>query len=276
MGEPSQWLPDDWNGTLKGIPLWWLFVAGDGLMPTPEQREALTAAHQRLTRFRGERLRPEAIVFVRAVVRDALYAAPQPVTKHWVAYSLTVISGLVRSCDVAGMPLDRGRVFSERTRQRFLHVACAGMVSMAQAGYRSRLDVITEALQNTSADTSLSRPTITAQDVLIPYTDREESGLVAWAAGTRPASRRQRVRALLALGAGCGARRRDMVVIHGADVSRDGNGVHVRIGGTLPRTVTCLSTYEAMLWQAAKQAGAGLVIAPDKHTIQDGTLTQRA
>lgn len=236
-------VPEDRDGDPARLPEWWLRAAGDGMTPSSEQMAAFEVAHRRVTRFRGDGLTPQGAAFVRAAVRDSLYAAPQPVTKPWVGYSLTVIAGLVRMCETAGIPLTRQRVFSERTRKRYLHVTFADFAPMAQSGYRSRLDVITAALRNAPQDLSFSRPTISADDVLTPYTVADEVGLVAWGASTRPVTRRERVRAVLALGAGCGQRRRDMVVTRGTDVTRDEHGVHVHVGGTLPRTITCLASY---------------------------------
>ena len=149
--DDEPWVPDEWDGTPDVLPDWWLVAAGDGMKPSAEQMAALVAAHGRITRFRGDKMSQTAAVFVRSVVRDVLYAAPQPVTRHWVNYSLTVVSGLVRMCEDAGIALTRQRVFSERTRQRFLHVVCADHVDMAQAGYRSRLDVISGALSRSAA-----------------------------------------------------------------------------------------------------------------------------
>ncbi|TYP87133.1 hypothetical protein [Blastococcus xanthinilyticus] len=260
--DDEPWVPDEWDGTPDVLPDWWLVAAGDGMKPSAEQMAALVAAHGRITRFRGDKMSQTAAVFVRSVVRDVLYAAPQPVTRHWVNYSLTVVSGLVRMCEDAGIALTRQRVFSERTRQRFLHVVCADHVDMAQAGYRSRLDVISGALSRSAQVAALTRPTISAADVLTPYSAETIVDVRAWVGGIRPATRRQRTAAILDLGLGIGARRRDVAVIRGCDVSRDATGVHVTIGGTSPRTVTCLARHEDSLWASAQQAGGNLIVAP--------------
>lgn len=268
------WVPDPWDGNPDALPGWWLLAAaGDEVTATAEQMAAFVAAHGRITRFRGSRLTQDGAAFVRAAVRDALYAAPQPVTMHWVRYSLVVMSSLVAMVEQADQPVTRQHVFSERTRQRFIHAACADLVDMAQAGYRSRLDVISDALRRAPQHLTMDRPGISANDVLAPYTEANEIGLIAWAAGTRPATRRDRLRAVIALGAGCGERRRDMCITRGSDVTRDRDGVHVQIGGTLPRTVTCLDAYEDILWGCAQAAGNGLLIAPDKTWLDEDALS---
>lgn len=272
--DAGPWVPDPWDGNPDALPDWWLrAAAGDEVNVSAEQMTAFAAAHGRVTRFRGSRLTQDGAAFVRAAVRDALYAAPQPVTKHWVNYSLSVIARLVGMCEQAAIPLERQYVFTPRTRQRFIHVACADMVDMAQAGYRSRLDVISDALRRAPQHLTMDRPGICANDVLAPYTEADEIGMVAWAAGTRPASRRNRLRAVIALGAGVGERRRDMCITRGSDVIRDRHGVHVNIGGTLPRTVTCLAAYEEILWEHAQAAGNGLIIAPDKTWLDEDALS---
>ena len=78
--DDGPWVPDEWDGSLDVLPDWWLFAAGDGMKPSAEQMAALVAAHGRITRVRGDRMSQTAAVFVRSVVRDVLYAAPQPVT----------------------------------------------------------------------------------------------------------------------------------------------------------------------------------------------------
>lgn len=213
-------------------------------------------------------------MFVRSVVRDVLYAAPQPVTRYWVAYALTVVGGLVGMCEDAGIELTRQRVFSERTRQRYLHVTCAGHVDMAQAGYRSRLDVVAAALSRSAQVAALTRPGISAEDVLIPYTDENIVDLLTWLGGTRPLTRRSRGTSTLALGLGVGARGRDVAVIRGIDVTRDEHGVQVEIGGTSPRTVTCLAQYEDHLWHAAQQARANLLVAPTQPTLSENRFQE--
>ena len=268
--DEGPWVPDPWDGNPDALPDWWLrAAAGDEVNVSAEQMTAFAAAHAKITRYRGDGLSPLATVFVRAVVRDVLYAAPQPVTRYWVAYALTVVGGLVRMCEDAGIALTRERVFAERTRQRYLHVTCAGHVNMAQAGYRSRLDVVSGALSRSAQVAALTRPGISAEDVLRPYTDENIVDLVTWLDGLRPETRRSRATCTLTLGLGIGSRRRDVAVIRGIDVTRDADGVHVSIGGTSPRTVTCLARFENSLWEAAQYAGANLIVAPTQPTLSE-------
>jgi hypothetical protein len=53
------------------------------------------------------------------------------------------------------------------------------------------------------------------------------------------------------------------------DVTRNRDDVHVSIGGTSPRTVTCLARFEAMLWGAAQQAWENLLVAPAQPTLSE-------
>lgn len=270
----DRWVPEEWSGDPSLLPPWWLLAAGDGLMPSQEQISALATAHARVTRYRGRGLSSAGAVFVRAAVRDALYTAPQPVTRPWVDYSLTVVGGLVGMCETAGTPLTRQRVFSERSRNRYLHVTCAGFAPMAQSGYRSRLTVISSALTRSAQVAALTRVSISAQDVLSPYTATQIVDLLTWVSGMRPLTRRRRASTALTLGLGIGARRRDVAIIRGHDVTRDHSGVHVDVAGTSPRHVTCLARFEDDLWESAQHAGSNLIVAPDRTSLSEARFQQ--
>ena len=108
---------------------------------TPEQ------ANARIDRFRGAKGTSDAVVaFTREAVRDAMCAAPQPVTTAWLSYSLCVIGRLARTAERQGMPLTREGLLARARIDRFLSVDCTDLVPQARSGYRSQLDVLAGAL----------------------------------------------------------------------------------------------------------------------------------
>lgn len=243
----------------------------------PDTTDAMAVANASINRYRGVNAMPAHLVtFVRDAVRDALPNAPQPVTKAWVRYSLTVVSRLVMSGHVAGVPLERDHVFARSRLTRFIHHDCANMATQAQAGYRSRLDVIAEALLTSRTGSSWPRAALSAVDVVTPYTAKEMQRLHGWSFTAHPAPRRARVQTLIALGAGAGLRRRDAILVRGTDVRRDEHGVHVTVpdGPTAgsSRTITVLATWENEVWAAAQIAGSDLLLASTQTTLAPEAL----
>lgn len=243
----------------------------------PDTADAMAVANASINRFRGSKAMPERqLAFVRQAVRDALPNAPQPVTKAWVTYSLTVVARLVMFCHVDGVPLEREHVFARSRLTRFIHHDCAGMATQAQAGYRSRLDVIAEALLTSRTGSSWPRAALSAVDVVTPYTAKEMQRLHGWSFTAHPAPKRARVQSLIAVGAGAGLRRRDAVLVRGTDVRRDERGVHLTVpDGPTPgssRTITVLATWEDEVWAAAKTAGSNLLLAPTQTTLMPEAL----
>ncbi len=53
-----------------------------------------------------------------------------------------------------------------------------------------------------------------------PWSDEQAARVALWTTGLRPASRRNRMRAALALALGSGLRRRDLVLVTAAHVAR--------------------------------------------------------
>jgi integrase len=241
-------------------------------MPTVVHTAALVAGFRRIDRYRGDRVSEAGADFVRAVVRDAMHAAPVTVNESWVNSTLHAVNRLVVMSETAGVALTREAVFSERNRNRLIFVECARLATMSRANYRSRLNVVAAAISGGPQAARLASPPISAHDVLRPYETNEITDLRTWALGLRPASRRARLNAFLDLGLGIGVRRREITGVHGTDVTKDDNGVHVRVGGTFARRVTCSAAHEANLWASAQAAGENLLLSPTRTTLHEGTV----
>ena len=241
---------------MKGTPL------------TPEQ------ANARVDVYRGGKGTSTAVrEFVREAVRDALCAAPQPVTTAWISYSTSAVGLLVRASEKQGLPLDRGVVFDRARIDRFLSHECKHLVKQARSGYRSRLDVIAGTLLFGQNESAWPRATMSADDTVAPWDETRSARIALWTSGLRPATRRVRLRISLALAEGAGLRRMDIVLITGKHVTRDDHGVHLVVPGDPDdpedngRTVTVTARWEQTVWDAAVLAGPHLLIAPDRTSL---------
>ena len=238
---------------------------------TPEQVQA------RVDAYRGGKSMGKAVVeFTREAVRDALHAAPQPVTKSWISYSTSCVGTIAARCEDQGLPLDRTVVLDRARIDRFLSHDCKHMTAQARSSYRSRLDVVAGALLFGQNESAWPRAALSALDITTPYDDAQAARIALWATGLRPAARRERLRACVALTLGAGLRRRDMVLLRADAVTRDGLGVHVTVpaGGSDPqRTVTVAAAWEQEVLDAAQRCGGGLLLAPDAARLAVDTLT---
>jgi integrase len=91
---------------------------------------------------------------------------------------------------------------------------------------------------------SVTRP-LRKGDAVTPHTPTEVATLWVWAQGLRPASRRDRVRAVLTLGLGCGLRSSELVQVTPESVMVDTHGVHVTaLSDRGARVETCDRTWE--------------------------------
>jgi integrase len=257
------------------FPEWWLLMAGQGHPVTPEQRAALQVAHRMITGYTGVALAREVVLFTRAVVRDALHAAPQPVTRIWVRGALSIVSRVADWCVETGQSLTREHVFHPETQHRWLHAGPgADLTDGAVRTYRSRLSIIGIAL-TTPPEHLVPRVSGLSSPSAPSHTSDEETALWAWSRGLRPLTRRQRVQGTLALCLGTGARRLDLAETRPHDIVRDDAGVHVTFhpttrSGDQPRTVTCTQAWEDRLWHIAQTTRPDhLIIAPWRTEMTD-------
>ena len=228
--------------------------------------------------YRGSRLTSPAVVaFTRAAVRDALPAAPQPVTRAWISYATSCLGTLAARCEAQGLPLEREVVLDRARIDRFLSHDCAHLSLQSQAGYRSRLDVIGKALLPGQNDAPWPRAKLSKIDRVAPWDGAQAARVGLWMTGARPESRRYRLRTSLAGSLGAGLGRRDLTLVTGDHVTQDSRGVHVVIPecDTKPsRTVTVTAAWEREVLAAAERAGSRLLVAPDRTELDVNALTR--
>lgn len=243
----------------------------NGPAMTPEQVQA------RLDSYRGGKSMSRAVVdFTREAVRDALPAAPQPVTRSWIAYSVSCVGTLAARCEEQGLPLDRTVVLDRARIDRFLTHDCRHMTTQGASSYRSRLDVIAGALLFGQNESAWPRAALSAYDVTTPWDDAQLARIALWTTGLRPAARRHRLRACLALTVGAGMRRRDLVLLRADAVLHDALGVHVAVpaqGSNPGRTVTVAAAWEQEVLAVAERAGDGLLVISDSDALSVDALT---
>lgn len=250
-----------------------------GVPVSPHKRtDALGRAHAQVGRYRGLRSTGRgAVEFTQAAVRDVLGQARQPVTPAWVSYTTSVVGRLAASCEAQGVQLTRDAVFARSRIDRFLAQDCARLAAGTRAGYRSRLDAVAQVLLNGGNDAPWPRASISALDVVVPYTYEQTGQMTAWARALRPYPRRERVQAVIALGLGAGLRPRDMLDVAGHSVLRDEHGVHLPLSGPAgqgpPRTVTVTATWEDAVWEHAQASGPNLLVARNRGAVQAETLS---
>lgn len=234
-------------------------MAKRGVPFHPEAEQAFQMALQRIRTYKGSKpVFDEATrLLVQGIVIDALVVAPQPVTAGWVHTSLMAVGGLVRWAQTVAESLTREHLLSQRTRNRFLNLGTTDLTDTSRRNYRCRLDLIATGLSCEPV-----APTVTAPlqhgEAIDPHTADEVATLWVWARGLRPATRRDRVVAVLILGLGCGLRASELTRVTPESVATDQYGVHVTVAGDRgTRVVTCDRVWEDRLRDLVANAEPG-------------------
>ncbi|MBB3042495.1 hypothetical protein [Nocardioides soli] len=242
-------------------PEWWVLMAGRGLPLHADAERARALAHGVINRWRGHPPMPEHLVrFTHDVVRDSLNVAPQPVTETWVKFALAAVGMLVRSVAVDNGPLTREHVFSKPVLDRFYYHHLAKHDDRTVENYRRRIDLVQVALKGITIRTPQSQPPLSNGDAIPPLTRAQEVALYQWACGTRPAQRRGRMVAVVALGLAFGPTTSELLGLTPKDFACDDRGLHVALttNDDETRTVTCRREWE-------DRVAALLEVTPPSH-----------
>jgi len=147
----------------------------------------------------------------------------------------------------AGMELERHRVFSRATIERFIDSGLTGYSTRASKNtLRSRLNRMSEILHSSQTLARALRP-LGNSDPMAPYTSAELVQLQSWATAQQTESRRRNAHALLALGLGAGLSATELLGVHADHITADSHGVHIAVGGVRARRVTVLRQWEEHL-----------------------------
>lgn len=212
------------------LPGWWLLMAKRGVPFHPDRETAFQMALQRIRTYKGSKpvFDEQTRLLVQGIVIDALVVAPQPVTGGWVHTSLMTVGGLVRWAQTMAEPLTREHLLSQRTRNRFLNLGTTDLTDTSRRNYRCRLDLIATGLTAGPVAATVTAP-LQHGEAIDPHTPTEVATLWVWAQGLRPATRRDRIVAVLVLGLGCGLRANELTRVTPESVTVDEHGVHVTV-----------------------------------------------
>ena len=92
-----------------------------------------------------------------------------------------------------------------------------------------------------------------------PYTDEDRALLFEHAETIQAASLREFTVALLAVGFGCGLSPKELILVRGDGVRREGEAVIVQVGD---RWVPCRAEYENLVWERALDRRGDFLLAP--------------
>lgn len=199
-----------------------------------------------------------------------------PIGDSWLACNLAAVSGIARKVHAAGQPLTREHVFSEEVRYRYIQ-QCTHMTDGSRNLMWTRLELLSDFLNNTTPGRVLRKPTITEEAPLEPLTPEAEADLWIWVCGLRPMSRRHRIKALVALGLGCGLTGGEVTRVAAEHVFAANDGVHVQVTSKKEKPghlVTCRADWEDRLAELAAQTKPGhFLLAPWRDTPPKNHVT---
>jgi integrase len=140
--------------------------------------------------------------------------------------------------------------------ERFIVTGCDGLSAGTRGTLRTNLRFLAVRVVGSGpAPVALSRERAKAR-----YTEAELAGYLAMADAQPSPARRQRLSALICLGAGAGLPSAELRFVRGGDVASRSGGVLVEVRGKHPRAVPVLARYHARLRAAATFARDDLIV----------------
>jgi integrase len=200
---------------------------------------------------------------VRMVAAATCDSVPYPVPKL-----MLVLSGLATFAERTGLARDPLVWLSPETITRYLLTRPALRGSTLQT-YRSILLRVREALLWLESGQQPTPKMHAARQRAAPYTPPELARYLMWARGLPEiATHGTSALALLALGAGCGLSRREVLATRGSDVTvLPSEAVVVAVPGS-PRLVVCRAMWEEVLAERARTAGNDYLFLPQRQTAE--------
>lgn len=196
---------------------------------------------------------------VRVVAAATCDSVPYPVPKL-----MLVLSRLAMYAERAGVPRDPLAWLTPEIITRFL-LAAPGLEGSSIQTYRSILLRIREALLWLEYGQQPTPRMSAKRQPADPYTPPELARYLMWARALPPVSAiGGSALALLALGAGCGLVRRELLAVRGTDITvLPSEAVVVAVPGS-GRLVVCRAMWEEDLAARASAAGDGYLFLPQR------------
>ncbi|WEB42127.1 hypothetical protein MOV08_24630 [Streptomyces yunnanensis] len=198
---------------------------------------------------------------VRMVAAATCDSVPYPVQRL-----MPVLSGLAVYAERVGIARDPLAWLAPETMTRFL-LALSNLEGNSVQTYRSILLRIREALLWLEYGQQPTPRMSAKSQRATPYTPPELARYLMWARALPPTSAiGGSALALLALGAGCGLTRRELLATRGTDITvLPSEAVVVAAPGS-DRLVVCRAMWEEDLAARARAAGDGLLFLPQRQT----------
>lgn len=166
----------------------------------------------------------------------------RPVSENMAAQRLTNLASLARWCTTVGIPLTVEMALHPSTIDRYIESA-----QIATKGARTRRTILKRLgrVVAPSLYPAQARP-IGRPRRLTGYTDKEIAAFLGLAAAQPTARLRDRLTAIIALGAGAGLRAREIQGVLTSDLAQTESGLIVHVGrGKYPRTVPVRRSLQA-------------------------------
>lgn len=208
------------------------------------------------------------------VVRQAVLCitAREPTAKKYCSHA----AAFVAWASVEGSELTLDSVFTDDMIDRYIQLGMPQALDSTRATRRSILRRLARRCSPALANVPDPSP-IPYRRLRAPYAGTQVAAYIRLASAQPTPGRRRSLLAVLALGLGCGLDCEDLAWVRGCDVELALNGaVSVRVcGGRRPRSVVCLSRYEAQLLSLAEPDGEDLLIGGrtlGRHNVTSVTL----
>ncbi|MFB6692986.1 hypothetical protein ACFCX3_20910 [Streptomyces virginiae] len=200
---------------------------------------------------------------VRMVAAATCDSVPYPAPKL-----MLVLSALAVYAERAGVARDPLTWLAPEVMTRFL-LTRKGLKGSSVQTYRSILLRIREALLWLEYGQQPTPRMSASRERAAPYTPPELARLLMWARTLPPTSAHGgSALALLALGAGCGLTRREVLAVRGSDITvLPSEAVVVAVPGS-DRLVVCRAMWEKDLAARARGASDGYLFLPQRHVAE--------
>ncbi|MET4583764.1 hypothetical protein ABIE21_003295 [Conyzicola nivalis] len=159
-------------------------------------------------------------------------------------FYMSTLSGLVIwSVNIACLPLTRESVLIGSNIDAYIRKGVSNISPVTQRLVRLRLLRVSAQLVDYDPERRDAGPKFRAE-TFAPYKPSELARFRNQGATRSTAVRRHNWMTLLALGAGFALNTTEIIDLPASRIESTPNGLHVRVGGKKPRTVTCLASWE--------------------------------
>lgn len=190
---------------------------------------------------------------IKQFVRDRVSAIPGLDEAKAKRYVTTFTKHMVWCWQTGGYPLDVEVVLAPGVISESMERLRGSVTDASLRTFRSTLMAMSDAL-TTGGTARAVMPPISRSLASAPYTADEVATLRRWARALKTDFQRVNLSVGLALGLGAGLRASELVGVRARDVTVDGEGVLLSIGGDNPREVPVLAAWERDVADLARAA----------------------